>query len=504
MLYVEQASSTTGCLDSKGSDYTFGGLVQSNDYYTGEIAYSDSGGALSQWKYGNGTGYSPATDTRAFACNNGDAWLGGVVNGSATVGAANNVVVYQNLTYADTTYSVDTSPPSVTSDGPDVLGLEPTNDVVVYHPVDCPTWDTSPGGIDCGTANGTTANNDFSSSCPSSQATTWTYGSSATAADCQVNQIDAAILAFNGEYTAENYSFGANMGTITLFGSVSEAYRGRLAGTSTGSGYGKQYIYDPRLATLTPPSFLPPALFSWNEDTWSEVSGQVNPVTANTEAVPAAASTPTPTAPSYTVPATGLTTTTTTVPVSTTTAAPTTTTSSTTSTTTTTCRRRQRPHQPRRPLTPLRRRQRQCRRRQRPHQPRRPLTPLRRRQRPRPRRPRPTTTTTTTTTTHPTTTTTVPTTTTTVPTTTTTHATTTTTRATTTTTIAATKPSLSAQTDYCDVGGSEFYAYTNEATDTVSTTEQNPLDVGATGTPTPTLSATLTVLSSGGSGTGSY
>ncbi len=52
------------------------------------------------------------------------------------------------------------------------------------------------------------------------------------------------------------------MGTITLFGSESEAYRGRLAGTSTGSGYGKQYIYDPRLATMTPPSFLPPDLFS--------------------------------------------------------------------------------------------------------------------------------------------------------------------------------------------------------------------------------------------------
>ena len=275
----------------------------------------------------------------------------------------------------------------------------------MYHPVDCPTWDTSPGGIDCGAANGTAANNDFSSSCPSSQATTWTYGSSATAADCEVNQIAAAILAFNGEYTAENYSFGANMGTITLFGSVSEAYRGRLAGTSTGSGYGKQYIYDPRLATMTPPSFLPPDLFSWNEDTWSEVSGQVNPVTANTEAVPTAAATPTPTAPSYTVPPTGLTTTTT-LPTGTTSTATTNPSSTTSSSTTTTD-----DHNP-------------------------------------------TTTATTTTTTH---------------------ATTTTTRATTTTTIAATKPTLSAQTDYCDVLGSQFYAYTNEASDALSATEQTPL-----------------------------
>jgi hypothetical protein len=458
VLYVEQASSTTGCVDSKGSDYTFGGLVQSNDYYTGEIAYADSGGALSQWKYGNGSGYSPATDTRAFACDNGDAWVGGVVSGSATVGAANNIVVYQNLSYANTTYTVNSSssPPSVTSSGPDVLGLEPTNDVVVYHPVDCPSWDSSPGGIDCGAANNNSANNDFSSSCPSGQATTWTYGSSATPADCQVNVIKAAILAFNGEYTAENYSFGANMGTLTLFGSVAEAYRGRLAGTSTGSGYGKQYIYDPRLATLTPPSFLPPALFSWSEDTWSEVSGQVKAVTANTEAVPTPASTPTPTAPTYTVPPTGLTTTTT-VPATTTTTAPTTTSSTTTSTSTTTTTS--------------------------------------------------TTVPTTTTTTAPTTTTTHATTTTT----TTTVPTTTTTTAPTTTTTHATAPSFPAseQTvdaeNWCYVKGSPNLFYTWNGSAWVSTGSSS-FTVTASGVPTPTVTGTSSTsymtVTSGGSGAG--
>ena len=75
-------------------------------------------------------------------------------------------------------------------------------------------------------------------------------------------------------------------GTLTLFGLVAEAHCGRLAGTSTGRDYGKRISSDPRLATLTPPGFLPPALISWSEDTWSEVSGQVNPVTASTELVP--------------------------------------------------------------------------------------------------------------------------------------------------------------------------------------------------------------------------
>ena len=492
VLYVEQASSTTGCLDSKGSDYTFGGLVQSNDYYTGEIAYAASGGALSQWKYGNGSGYSPATDTRAFACNNGDAWVGGVVSGSATVGAANNVVVYQNLSYDNTTYTVNSSPPSVTSSGPDVLGLEPTNDVVIYHPVDCPTWDSSPGGIDCGTANNNSATNDFSGSCASGQATTWTYGSSATPADCQVNAIDAAILAFNGEYTAENYSFGANMGTLTLFGSVAEAYRGRLAGTSTGSGYGKQYIYDPRLATLTPPSFLPPALFSWSEDTWSEVSGQVKPVTANTESVPSAGSPTTPTAPTYTVPPTGLTTTT--AAPTTTTTAPTTTSSTTTSTTTTTTTTTTVPTTT---TTTA------------------PTTTTTHATTTTTTAPTTTTTAPTTTTTHATTTTTAApttTTTTTAPTTTTTHATTTTTTAPTTTTTTTTAPTFPAseQTvdaeNWCYVKGSPnaFYSWNGSAW---VTTGSSSFTVTASGTPTPTVtgtssSPTLITVTSGGSGAG--
>jgi uncharacterized membrane protein YgcG len=476
VLYVEQASTTTGaCLDSKGSDYTFGGLVQSNDYYTGNIAYSDTGGADSQWQYGSGAPNSLSSDPRAFACNNGDAWVGGVVSGSVTVGADNNIVVYQNLTYANSSYSI--SGDAVTSTGTDVLGLEPKNDVVVYHPVDCPSWDSNPATGNCITTNGNDANNDFSTSCPSGQATTWTYGGSALPADCIVNQIEGAILAFNGEYTAENYSLGASLGTLTEFGSVSQAYRGRLAGTSSGGGYGKQYVYDPRLATLTPPSFLPPGLFAWSEATWSEVSGQVQPITSNTEAVPTPPSAPTPTAPAYTVPPAAPTTTTTgPTTTTTTTTVPTTTTSSTTTTTTTTTV----------PTTTT------------------------------------TTVPTTTTTTHPTTTT-SSTTTTTVPTTTTTHATTTTTTVptsttttrpttTTTTTVPTTTttttpriaPTVSAATDYC-YAGNEFYAYNSTTSNNVgSNPAQNPFNVTATGTPAPTLTAAFDVLNSGSQGGSSY
>ena len=232
-----------------------------------------------------------------------------------TVGASNNVVVYQNLTYANTTYTINnaTTPPSVQATGGDVIGLEPTNDVIIYHPVNCPNWDqvtwnSGDNNGSCVNAGGNSATNDDGANCPATGQYVnpyWNYNNNGDTGNssCIVQQIEGAVLAFNGEYTAENYSFGPGLGTITEFGSVSEAYRGRLAGTNIGGGYGKRYIYDPRLTTVSPPSFLPPGLFNWSKTTWSEVTGQVNPITSSTEGIPASAPTTVVTQPSYTVPA---------------------------------------------------------------------------------------------------------------------------------------------------------------------------------------------------------
>ena len=53
VLYVQSPAGATSCLDSTGNDYTFGGLIQSNDYYAGAIAYYDSGNshAAHKWTY---------------------------------------------------------------------------------------------------------------------------------------------------------------------------------------------------------------------------------------------------------------------------------------------------------------------------------------------------------------------------------------------------------------------------------------------------------------------
>ncbi len=321
VLYVQSPAGATSCLDSTGNDYTFGGLIQSNDYYAGAIAYYDSGNshAVRQWTYTpNAKGFSEPLDPLAFACNNGDAWVGGVVSGSVTVGASNNIIVYQNLTYANTTYNINnsTTPPSVQAVGSDVIGLEPTNNVIIYHPVNCPnwgqaTWNSGDNNGSCVSAGSNSATNDDGTNCPATGqyvSPYWNYNNNGNTGNssCIVQQIDGAILAFNGEYTAENYSFGPSIGTITEFGSVSEAYRGRLAGTDIGGGYAKSYIYDPRLTTFSPPNFLPPGLFNWSKATWSEVTGQVSPITSNVEGIPASAPTTVTTQPVYTVPANAL------------------------------------------------------------------------------------------------------------------------------------------------------------------------------------------------------
>ena len=245
VFYVDQANTTTAnsvCLDPTSSDYTFGGLVQSNDWYTGLLAKYENP-ALTNWTYGSlASGASPALYNRAFACNNGDAWVGGIVNGNATVGAANNVVAYQNITYANTTYNINTGSETVSEPAlpsgvtPDSLGLEPTDDVIIYHPVDCTNWDNQTNGDTCITINNPgnpvtqsvsqNATNLFGTTCGTTNSTdsgwsdagtgqnTWQHGGTRTADwqnaagtqnGCQINQIDAAILAFNGEYTAENY-----------------------------------------------------------------------------------------------------------------------------------------------------------------------------------------------------------------------------------------------------------------------------------------------------------
>ena len=106
---------------------TLGQIIRAGDL--NQLENEDNGPA-STW---GSSGVNP----NAYDCHNGDAFVGGTMSGQLTVGADNNDVIYQNLTYAD-----DKSGNTVNSDGINVLGLEPQGSVQIYHPVFCPGWTT--------------------------------------------------------------------------------------------------------------------------------------------------------------------------------------------------------------------------------------------------------------------------------------------------------------------------------------------------------------------------
>ena len=75
-------------------------------------------------------------------------------------------------------------------------------------------------------------------------------------------RVDAAMLALNHSVTADNYDCGARMGNLTINGAIAQEYRGAV-GTSSPSGFIKDYNYDDRLRFRSPPYFLTPVDAAW-------------------------------------------------------------------------------------------------------------------------------------------------------------------------------------------------------------------------------------------------
>ena len=70
--------------------------------------------------------------------------------------------------------------------------------------------------------------------------------------------LSAMLMALKGSFTVENYSSGRYRGQLHLFGGVVQKTRGAVAtgtGSSTSTGYEKDYVYDPKLVTYPPLNF---------------------------------------------------------------------------------------------------------------------------------------------------------------------------------------------------------------------------------------------------------
>jgi hypothetical protein len=235
---LDMPPSNVGLKTIAGTDYTFTGkttIELQNDSFTVTNAAFGTKTMTMPPKgviyVSNSTGSCPSVYQReqqynaSSAC--GDVWVKGTYNKNLTIAADNDVIINGNVERA--------------ADGL-LLGLIANNFVRVYHPVN---WDID---VDC---------DDDDEDCT----TTLTCTGNATGA-LSNPVIEAAILALNHSFLVDNWYCGANLGNLTVEGAIAQKYRGPV-GTSGGTGYIKNYIYNDRLRFREPPSFLDPVQSAW-------------------------------------------------------------------------------------------------------------------------------------------------------------------------------------------------------------------------------------------------
>lgn len=153
----------------------------------------------------------------AVFVDQGNLTVSGTMHGQATLGASNNVVIASSVVYA--------TDPRVDSSSTDVLGLVAEQNVVV------------------------------SSSAPTNVS------------------IHASVMGINSSFGVENYWVGPAKGTLSVLGGIIQTRRGAV-GTFNGStgakvsGYTKDYQYDTRLSSLSPPFY--PTTTEYQATMWQE------------------------------------------------------------------------------------------------------------------------------------------------------------------------------------------------------------------------------------------
>lgn len=176
-----------------------------------------------------GVGY-PRTDEHVYSVGTtdydkcrGTAFVQGRVDGQVTVSAQDDVVVTADLTVDDGATETD------------VIGLVAGNYVWVYHPV----------------------RSDGSNLLPDAET---------------VRNIEAAVLSLRHSFVVQNWFAGAPLSSATpasklrVHGAIAQKFRGAVgtgSGTSSTTGYLKNYVYDKRFQVLQPPYFLTPKNAPW-------------------------------------------------------------------------------------------------------------------------------------------------------------------------------------------------------------------------------------------------
>jgi Tfp pilus assembly protein PilX len=171
--------------------------------------------------------------TSYTAVNCGNATVSGSYSSSLTIGTDNDVIINGNLTPSTVNVSgTPSTPPTPT--GTALLGLIANDFVRIYHPC----------------SNGTNGSGSLSNP-----------------------YIYAAILALSHSFIVDNYNCGAALGKLNVYGTIAQNFRGPVGeegGTGVSSGYNKEYVYDTRLRSLSPPYFLNPVNAGWEVNRLTE------------------------------------------------------------------------------------------------------------------------------------------------------------------------------------------------------------------------------------------
>jgi Tfp pilus assembly protein PilX len=223
VMYVQDVPSTVG-----DPNYTAPGSFPQVTAAGARLECTGAGGQPD----GNGIGYpmvgEVAPSASSYLCRSGDAFVQGMLRGSVTVATARYIYITADVTYANSTR--------------DMLGLVGDGAVLVWNPV-----------------------NGEASVLPSAIATN--------------RRIDAAILSVQHTFQVQNPGNGGSRGVLTVNGAIAQKFRGivRSGTASSPNGYNKDYNYDSRFATRTPPKFLMPVSTSYDVTLMAEVDPAFSP-----------------------------------------------------------------------------------------------------------------------------------------------------------------------------------------------------------------------------------
>ncbi|MGA9875439.1 MAG: hypothetical protein WBQ21_06490 [Solirubrobacteraceae bacterium] len=150
----------------------------------------------------------------------GTVYVSGSYSEPLTIGAQNNVIINGNIYPTSVEGKLGSEPSGTTT-----LGLIATEYVRIYHPCNYHSSSNETGSME----------------------NPWIY---------------AAMLSTSHSFLVDNFDCGNHLGKLNIYGAIAQKFRGTV-GTSGGTGYDKEYIYDERLATDEPPYFLSPLNAGW-------------------------------------------------------------------------------------------------------------------------------------------------------------------------------------------------------------------------------------------------